>query len=183
MKVAALVASLVGLLAALPLAARAAPWQDFNMPGTDLVVSTPGKPVMTENGVDRDGIAAKTAQLKLGEVEYSVTHTVYPRGYVARGTAVIDLLNHARDGLAAAVSGRVAGEHRFSVGDVQASEFAITVPPSPTDPKPQTAKVRLYVRVNGASVTVDQFVALGPRSPEAEPDAQRFLSSVRYTKD
>src|SRR5262249_16038827 len=104
MKVAALLALLVSLGAALPsMAAGTAAWQRVPLSGTDLVVSTPGKPSMTEDGVDRDGVAAKTAQLKLGEVQYSITHTVYPRGYVSRGTAVIDLLNHARDGLAATV--------------------------------------------------------------------------------
>ncbi len=180
MKVAALLSLLVGSVAAFPVTAASEAWQDFKMPGTDLVVSTPGTPTMTENGVDRDGVAAKTAQLKLGEIQYSVTHTVYPRGYVARGTAVIDLLNHARDGLAATVSGRVANERRFAVGDVQASDFAINVPASSTDPKPQTAEVRIYLRVSGAAVIVDQCVALGPRGWDRGPDARRFLESARF---
>jgi hypothetical protein len=56
------------------------------------------------------------------------------------------------------------------------------VPPGAADPKPQTAKVRLYVRVNGATVTVDQCVALGPRGSEADPEAERFLDSIRFTQ-
>ena len=178
------VAPLLGLLLSLGLAppATASSWQEFTLPGTDFVVSTPGTPKVTEDGVDRDGVVAKTAQLKLGEVQYSVTHTVYPRGYVSRGTAVIDLLNAARNGLAAAVSGRVAGERRFTVGDAHVSEFVISVPPGAADPKPQTAKVRLYVRISGAAVIVDQCVALGPRGSEADPEAQRFLDSIRFTQ-
>ena len=181
MKVAPRVIFLVSLGLALP-AAEAQSWREFTLPGTDFVVSTPGTPKVTEDVVDRDGVVAKTAQLKLGEVQYSVTHTVYPRGYVSRGTAVIDLLNAARNGLAAAVSGRVAGERRFTVGDAHVSEFVINVPPGAADPKPQTAKVRLYVRVNGATVTVDQCVALGPRGFEADPEARRFLDSIRFTQ-
>ncbi len=182
MKVAALLSLLAGLVAAFPCAAAAQAWQEFQMPGTDLVVSTPGKPTMTENGVDRDGVTAKTAQLKQGEIEYSITHTVYPRGYIARGTAMIDLLNRARNGLAAAVSGRVAGERRFNLGDAQASEFVISVPPGALDPKPQSAKVRLYVRIEGATVTVDQCVALGPSGWDHQPDASRFLDSIRFER-
>jgi len=59
----------------------------------------------------------------------------------------------------------------------------ITVPPSAGDPKPQSAKVRLYVRVTGATVTVDQCVALGPRGSEADADVQRFLNSIRFAQD
>jgi hypothetical protein len=180
MKVAPRFALLMILGLALPVAAQAQSWQEFKLPGTDFVVSTPGRPKVTEDVVDRDGVVAKTAQLKLGEVQYSVTHTVYPRGYVSRGTAVIDLQNAARNSLAAAVSGRVAGERRFMVGDAHVSEFVINVPPDAEDPKPQTAKVRLYVRVNGATVIVDQCVALGPRGSEADPQAQRFLDSIRF---
>jgi hypothetical protein len=95
---------------------------------------------------------------------------------------VIDLLNHARDSLAQEVSGQVSGERRFSVGDGQASEFVINVPPSGIDPAPQSAKIRLYVRVNGASVTVEQCVALGPRGWVHQPDAARFLDSVRFER-
>lgn len=182
MKVATRLAILVCLGAASPVLAATEAWEDYHLPGTDFVVSTPGKPKVTEDGVDRDGVTAKTAQLKLGDAEYSVTHTVYPRGYVSRGTAVIDLLNHARDGLASSVEGRVSGERRFTVGDTQASEFTINVPPSASDPKPQTAKVRLYVRISGASVTVDQCVALGPRGSEIQPDAERFLNSIRFAQ-
>lgn len=182
MKVAALLSLLAGLVAAFPCAAASEAWQEFQMPGTDLVVSTPGKPTLTENGVDRDGVTAKTAQLKLGEIQYSITHTVYPRGYVARGTAVIDLLNHARNGLAAAVSGRVTSERRFTLGDVQVSEFVISVPPGALDPRPQSAKVRLYMRIEGASVTVDQCVALGPSGWDRQPDASRFLDSIRFER-
>src|SRR5690348_2475280 len=111
MKVAPRFLLLVSLGLALP-AVAAQSWQEFKLPGTDFVVSTPGAPKVTEDRVDRDGVVAKTAQLKLGDVQYSVTHTVYPRGYVSRGTAVIDLLNSARNSLAASVSGRVAGERR-----------------------------------------------------------------------
>ena len=179
MKVAALLGLLVSLGVAFPAAAAEA-WQEFNLPGTDVAVSTPGKLTVTEDGVDRDGVTAKTAQLKLGEVQYSVTHTVYPRGYVARGTAVIDLLNRARNSLAAAVSGRVADERRFAVEDAQAAEFVIAVPPSAAEPKAQSAKVRLYVRVEGAAVIVDQCVALGPSGWDRDPDARRFLDSVRF---
>jgi hypothetical protein len=182
MKVAPRFLLLVSLGLALPATAEAQSWQEFKLPGTDFVVSTPGTPKVTEDGVDRDGVVAKTAQLKLGEVQYSVTHTVYPRGYVSRGTAVIDLLNAARNSLAAAVSGRVAGERRFTVGDAHVSEFVISVPPDAADPKPQTAKVRLYVRVNGATVILDQCVALGPHGSEADPQAQRFLDSIRFTQ-
>ncbi len=182
MKVAAAIGLLVSTGLALPAQGATAAWQDFRMPGTDFVISTPGTPKITENGVDRDGVRAETAQLKLGDTEYSVTHTVYPRGYVSRGTAVIDLLNHARDGLAREVSGRVTGERRFSVGDTQASEFVINIPPSAADPKSQTAKVRVYVRVSGPTVTVDQCVALSPRGSETQPDAQRFLDSIRFAQ-
>jgi len=181
MKVAPRFLLLVSLGLALP-AVAAQSWQEFKLPGTDFVVSTPGAPKVTEDRVDRDGVVAKTAQLKLGDVQYSVTHTVYPRGYVSRGTAVIDLLNSARNSLAASVSGRVAGERRFTVGDAHASEFVINVPPGAADPKPQTAKVRLYLRVLGATVIVDQCVALGPRGAEADPEAQRFLDSIRFTQ-
>src|SRR5579859_5281273 len=125
MKVAAGLGFLVSIGLSLPALSATGAWQEFRMPGTDFVVSTPGAPKVTEDGVDRDGVRAKTAQLKLGEIEYSVTHTVYPRGYVSRGTAVVDLLNHARDGLAQDVSGRATGERRFSIGDTQASEFVI----------------------------------------------------------
>ncbi|MGH7123889.1 MAG: hypothetical protein ACREFI_05915 [Stellaceae bacterium] len=183
MKVPALAAILVCLGFAPPAMAAAEPWHDFHLPGTDFVVSTPGQPKIIEDGVDRDGVVAKTAQLKLGDADYSITHTVYPRGYVSRGTAVIDLLNHARDGLAASVSGHVAGERRFTLGDAQASEFTIDVPPTPGDPKRQTAKVRVYVRVVGASVTVDQCVALAPRGSEASAGAERFLESIRFARD
>ena len=183
MKVATFFAMVVCLGLAPPAAAATEPWQDFHLPGTDFVVSTPGKPKVTEDGVDRDGVVAKTAQLKLGDVQYSVTHTVYPHGYVSRGTAVIDLLNSARDSLAASVSGHVGGEHRFTAGDSHASEFTINVPPTPGDPKPQTAKVRLYVRVVGATVTADQCVALGPRGSEADTEAQRFLDSIRFAQN
>ena len=183
MKVAALCGFLMCLGVALPAVAATEPWQDFKLPGTDFVVSTPGKPAVTEDDVDRDGVVAKIAQLKLGDVEYSVTHTVYPRGYVSRGTAVIDLLNSARDSLAASVSGRAGNERRFTVGDARASEFVIAVPPSAGDPKPQSAKVRLYVRVAGATVTVDQCVALGPSGSETHPDAQRFLDSIRFAQN
>jgi hypothetical protein len=182
MKVAAVVGLLVSIGLGFSAQAATGAWQEFRMPGTDFVVSTPGTPKVTEDGVDRDGVRAKTAQLKLGESDYSITHTVYPRGYVSRGTAVIDLLNHARDSLAREVSGRVTGEHRFSIGDTQASEFVINVPPSAADPKSQTAKVRLYVRVNGATVTVDQCVALGPSGSGAQPDAHRFLDSIRFAQ-
>ena len=181
MKVAPRFLLLVSLGLALP-AAAAQSWQEFRLPGTDFAVSTPGTPKVTDDLVDHDGVVAKTAQLKLGEVQYSVTHTVYPRGYVSRGTAAIDLLNTARNSLAAAVSGRVAGERRFMVGDAHVSEFVINVPPDAQDPKPQTAKVRLYVRVNGAAVILDQCVALGPRGSEADPQAQRFLDSIRFTQ-
>jgi len=174
------VAALFGLLSILALPAMAETWQEFRMPGADIAVSAPGRPTVTEDGVDGDGVVAKTAQLKLGEVQYSVTHTVYPRGYVASGTAVIDLLNRARDSLAAAVSGRVADERRFSVGETQAAEFAIAVPPSTAEPKAQSAKVRLYVRVEGAVVIVDQCVALGPSGWDRQPDARRFLESVHF---
>ncbi|HKX07579.1 MAG TPA: hypothetical protein VJN67_05270 [Stellaceae bacterium] len=180
MKVAALLGLLISVAVAVPAATATEAWQEFSLPGTDVAVSTPGKPTVTEDGVDRDGVRAKTAQLKIGEVQYSVTHTVYPRGYVARGTAVIDLLNRARDSLAAEVSGRVADERRFAIGDVQASEFVITVPPSTAEPKAQSAKVRLYVRVEGATVVVDQCVALGPSRWDRDPDARRFLESVRF---
>src|SRR5579872_3275181 len=117
MKVAAAFGLLVSIGLCVPAVATSGGWQEFRLPGTDFVVSTPGTPKVTEDGVDRDGVRAKTAQLRLGDTEYSVTHTVYPRGYVSRGTAVIDLLNHARDGLAREVSGRVTGERRFSLGD------------------------------------------------------------------
>ena len=180
MKVAALLGLLVSIGVGLPALGATGVGQEFQMPGTDFVVSAPGTPKVTEDGVDRDGVTAKTAQLKLGEVQYSVTHTVYPRGYVSRGTAVLDLLNHARNGLAAVVSGRVAEERRFSVGDTQASEFVINVPPSATDRKPQSAKVRVYVRVEGASVIVDQCVALGPAGWDRDPDARRFLESIHF---
>jgi hypothetical protein len=179
MKVATLLGLLMSLGFAVPAAATEA-WQEFNLPGTDVAVSTPGKPMVTEDSVDRDGVTAKTAQLKIGDVQYSLTHTVYPRGYVARGTAVIDLLNHARNSLAAAVSGRVADERRFAVGDVQASEFVISVPASAAEPKAQSAKVRLYVRVDGAIVVVDQCVALGPSGWDRDPDARHFLESIRF---
>jgi hypothetical protein len=182
MKVAAALGLLMSIGLALPVQAANGAWQDFHMPGTDFVVSTPGTPKVTEDGVDRDGVRAKTAQLKLGDTEYSITHTVYPRGYVSRGTAVIDLLNHARDGLAREVSGRVTGERRFSLGDTQVSEFMINIPPSAADPKSQTAKVRVYVRVSGATVTVDQCVALSPRGSEPRSDAQRFLDSIRFAQ-
>ena len=177
------VATLLGLVMSLGVAAPAAAteaWQVFNLPGTDVAVSTPGKPMVTEDGVDRDGVTAKTAQLKIGDVQYSLTHTVYPRGYVARGTAVIDLLNHARNSLAAEVSGRVVDEHRFAVGDVQASEFVIAVPANTAEPKAQSAKVRLYIRVDGAAVVVDQCVALGPSGWDRDPDARRFLESIHF---
>jgi hypothetical protein len=183
MKVAAAFGLLVSIGLSLPAQGATGPWQEFRMPGTDFVVSTPGTPKITEDGVDRDGVRARTAQLKLGEVEYSVTHTLYPRGYVSRGTAVIDLLNRARDSLAREVSGRVTGERRFSLGDTQASEFVINVPPSAAEPTSQTAKVRLYVRVSGATVMVDQCVALGPRGSEAQPDSQRFLESIRFAQE
>jgi len=182
MKVAAAFGLLVSIGLCVPAVATSGGWQEFRLPGTDFVVSTPGTPKVTEDGVDRDGVRAKTAQLKLGDTEYSITHTVYPRGYVSRGTAVIDLLNRARDSLARDVSGRVTGEHRFAMGDTQASEFVINVPPSSIDPKPQTAKVRIYVRVTGPTVTVDQCVALGPRGSEARPEAQRFLDSIRFAQ-
>lgn len=183
MKVAAAFGLLVSIGFSLPAQSATEAWRDFHLPGTDFVVSTPGTPKVTEDGVDRDGVRAKTAQLRLGDTEYSVTHTVYPHGYVSRGTAVIDLLNHARDGLAREVSGRVTGERRFSLGDTtQASEFVINIPPSAADPKPQTAKVRVYVRVNGATVTVDQCVALSPRGSETDPDARRFLESIRFAR-
>lgn len=182
MKIAPRFILLVILGLALPAAAAAQSWQEFRLPGTDFMVSTPGTPKVTEDVVDRDGVVAKTAQLKIGEVQYSVTHTVYPRGYVSRGTAVIDLLNTARNGLAAAVSGHVMGERRFMSGDAHASEFVINVPPGAADPKPQTAKVRLYVRISGATVIVDQCVALGPRGSETGPEAQRFLDSIRFTQ-
>jgi len=178
MKVAPRFLLLLSLGLAFPAAAES--WQEFNLPGTDFVVSTPGTPKVTEDGVDPDGVRAKTAQLKLGEVQYSVTHTVYPRGYVSRGTAVIDLLNAARNRLAASVAGRVVGERRFTVGDAHASEFVINVPPGDADPKPQSAKVRLYLRVLGATVILDQCVALGPRGSETGPGAQRFLDSIRF---
>ena len=182
MKVAALVGLLACLGLALPAAALGATesWQEFKMPGTDFVVLTPGTPKITEDVVDGDGVKAKTAQLKIGEIQYSVSHTIYPRGYVSRGTAVIDLLKRARNGLAAVVSGRVTDERRFSVGETQASEFVIDVPPSAEEPKPQSAKVRLYVRVEGAAVVVDQCVALGPRGWDRDPDARRFLESVHF---
>jgi hypothetical protein len=184
MKIAALLGLVVCIRLVAPAdAATGDAWQQFKLPGTDFVVSTPGTPKLTEDGVDPDGVSAKTAQLQLGEVEYSVTHTVYPRGYVARGTAVIELLDRARNGLAAAVSGRVADERRFTVGDAQASEFAISVPPSADEPKSQSAKVRLYVRVEGAAVVVDQCVALGPSSWDRNPDARRFLDSIRFAQD
>jgi len=183
MKVAARLGLLMSLAVAAPAAAGTEAWQEFNLPGTDVAVSAPGKPTMTEDGVDGDGVKAKTAQLKIGEIQYSVTHTVYPRGYVARGTAVIDLLNRARNSLAAEVSGRVADERRFAVGDVQASEFVIAVPPSPAEPKAQSAKVRVYVRVEGPSVVVDQCVALGPSGWDRNPDARRFLDSVRFAQN
>jgi hypothetical protein len=182
MKAAPLLALLVSLGITLPAVAATEAWQDFKMPGTDFVVSTPGKPKVTQDGVDRDGVAAKTAQLKQGEVDYSITHTVYPGGYVSRGTAVIDLLNSARDSLAASVAGRVANERRFTIGDAHASEFVINVPQSAADPKPQAAKVRLYVRVVGPTVIVDQCVALGPRGSEADPWARRFLDSIRFAQ-
>lgn len=182
MKVAALFGFFVSLGVAVSSAAVGEAWQEFTLPGTDLVVSTPGKPAVTEDGVDRDGVVAKTAQLKLGESQYSVSHTVYPDGYVASGTAVIALLDHARDGLAEAVSGRVAGERRFSVGDAEAAEFEIAIPPSAAEPKPQSAKVRLYVRVDGAVVIVDQCIALGPQGWDREGDARRFLESVRFMR-
>ena len=182
MKVAPRFLLLVSLGLALPATAAAQSWQEFKLPGTDFVVSTPGTPRVTEDGVDPDGVRAKTAQLKLGEVQYSVTHTVYPRGYVARGTAVIDLLNAARNRLAAAVAGRVADERRFTLGDAHASEFVINVPPGAADPKPQSAKVRLYLRVLGATVILDQCVALGPRGSETGREAQRFLDSIRFTQ-
>ncbi len=180
MKVAALLGLLMSLGVAVPAAAASEAWQEFSLPGTDVAVSTPGKPTVTEDGVDRDGVKAKTAQLKIGDVQYSVTHTVYPRGYVARGTAVLDLLNRARNSLAAEVSGRVADERRFSIGDVQASEFVITVPPSTAEPKSQSAKVRVYVRVDGPTVVVDQCVALGPNGWDRNPDARRFLESIHF---
>ena len=183
MKVSALLGLLMNLGVAVPAAAATEAWQEFNLPGTDVAVSTPGKPTVTENGVDRDGVRAETAQLKIGQVQYSVTHTVYPRGYVARGTAVLDLLNRARNSLAAEVSGQVADERRFIIGDVQASEFVITVPPSATEPKSQSAKVRLYVRVEGSTVVVDQCVALGPSGWDRDPDARRFLDSVRFAQN
>ena len=182
MKVAALLGLVVFVGIAPPAQAAGESWQEFRMPGTDFAVSTPGMPKVTEDGVDRDGVSAKTAQLKIGEVQYSVTHTVYPRGYVSRGTAVMDLLNRARNGLAAAVSGRVADERRFSVGETQASEFTINVPASATDPKPQSAKVRIYLRIEGATVTVDQCVALGPVGWDRDPDARHFLESIHFSR-
>jgi hypothetical protein len=166
----------------LPAVAGTESWQDFTLPGTDFVVSMPGKPKVMDDGVDREGVATKTAQLKLGAVEFSVTHTVYPSGYVSRGTAVIDLLNSARDSLAATVSGTLASERRFALGPTHGSEFVIAVPPTPGDPQVQSATVRLYVRVVGATVILDQCVATGPRGSDADRQAQRFLESARFAQ-
>jgi|GEM_PF-2854505 hypothetical protein len=81
MKVARLFAIAVCLGAVAPAVAATGPWQEFRLPGTDFVVSTPGKPTMTEDGVDRDGVAAETAQLKLAR---SPTGSAQPDGPAGR---------------------------------------------------------------------------------------------------
>jgi hypothetical protein len=157
-------------LACIAQQAAAQTWAEYRPEGVGYAVEMPGQWTVTSQDTSTavGSVKVHMATVDMGAVAYMSMYNEYPAQLI-NGNPVAPILDGARNGAVQNVKGTLRQEDKITISNLEARQLVID------SPRGIVIKMRYFLLAN---VLVQALVA-GPPGIEDQPEAKRFLDSLK----